>query len=117
MFDPLFKKGLPFFWEEKGAMLTQKEYHEKLIEYILDHVNLTVMNQSLAGRIIVDKLANEFEIFFTFKEACAHLQNYSYRDHIELRTLAKEMSTLEVPSLGQWKTIEKFGRTKYTLHT
>ena len=25
MFDPLFKKGLPFFWEEKGTMLTQKD--------------------------------------------------------------------------------------------
>ena len=26
MFDPLFKKGLPFFWEDKDNMLSQKEY-------------------------------------------------------------------------------------------
>ena len=26
MFDPLFKKGLPLFWEEKRSMLSQKEY-------------------------------------------------------------------------------------------
>ena len=24
-FDPLFKKGFPFFWEENGTMLNQKE--------------------------------------------------------------------------------------------
>ena len=40
MFDPLFKKGLPFFWEEKGAMPTQKEYQDKLIQCRLDHTNL-----------------------------------------------------------------------------
>ena len=44
MFDPLFKKGLPLFWEEKGAMLNQKEYHEKLIECRLYHTNFVDMN-------------------------------------------------------------------------
>ena len=47
------------------------------------------MNQSLSGRVIVDKLANEFEILFSFEEACAHLQIYSYKDHIELHVLEK----------------------------
>ena len=32
MFDPLFKKVLPFFWEDKGIMLTKKEYQDRLIE-------------------------------------------------------------------------------------
>ena len=77
----------------------------------------SLMNQSLSDRTIVDKLVDEFEIFFFFKEACAHPQNYSYRDHIELRVLEKEMSTLDLPSTDQWKTIEKFRRTKYLLHT
>ena len=108
MFDPLFKKGLPLFWEENGAMMTQKEYHEILIECRLDHANCTDMNQSLSG---------EFEIFFTFKEACVHIKNYSYEDHIELHVLENEFSTLEMPSLDQWNTVEKFRRTKYSLHT
>ena len=56
-------------------MLTQKEYHEKLIECRLDHTNFADMNQSLSGKTIVDKLEDEFEIFFAFKEACAHLKN------------------------------------------
>ena len=98
-------------------MLNQKEYHEKLIECRLDHTNLADMNQLMSGKMIVYKLAHEFEIFFAFKEACVHLQKYSYRQHIELRVLAKEMSTFELPSMDQWKTVENFERTKYTMHT
>ena len=74
------------------------------------------MNQSLSGKMIIEKLADEFEIFFSFKEACAHLQNYSYRDHIELHVLEKEVSTFELPSADQRRIVEKFRRTKYTLH-
>ena len=96
MFDPLFKKGLPFFQKEKGAMLTKDDYYEILIERRLDHTKFADMDQSLSGKVIVDKLADEFEIMFAFKEACAHLQSYSYKDHIELCVLAKEMATLEL---------------------
>ena len=90
MFDPLFKKGLPLFLEEKGTMLTQKEYQEKLIQCRLDHTNFTDINQSLSGKTIVDKLADEF---------------YSYTDHIESCVLVNEMCTLELPSADQWKTV------------
>ena len=72
-----------------------------MIECELDHGNFVDMNQFLYGRKIVDKLANEFEIFFAFKDACAHLQNYYCKDHIELCVLAMEMSTLELPSAYQ----------------
>ena len=97
-------------------MLNHTEYHEKLIACKQDNANFTDMNQSLSGRTIVDKLANEFEMLFTFKETCVQLQGFFYIDHIELRVLEKEMSTLDLPSPDQWKTKEKFGRTKYTLH-
>ena len=32
MFDALVKMGFPFFWQEKGGMWSQKEYHELLIQ-------------------------------------------------------------------------------------
>ena len=82
MFDPLFKKGIPFFWKEKGAMLTKDEYYEKIISCKQYHIKFADMNQPLPDRVIVDKLADEFEIMFTFKEACVHLKIYSYKDHI-----------------------------------
>ena len=92
--DPLFKKRLPFFWEEKGVMLAQKEYQDKLIECRLDHTKCTDMHQSLSGKTIVDKLEDDFEIVFDFKAMCARLPYFSYRDHVELCVLSKEMFTL-----------------------
>ena len=37
LFNPLFKRGLPLFWEEKGGMWSQKEYNDRLISCRLDH--------------------------------------------------------------------------------
>ena len=96
-------------------MLAQKEYQDKLMQCRFIHTFFADMNQSLSGKMIVDKLANRFEMFFYFKEACAHLKNYSYKDHVELHMLLKEMFTLYFPSTNQWKTLEKYGRSKYTL--
>ena len=84
MYDPLFKKGLPFLWEEKGSMLSQKEYQDHLIECRSDHRNFADMQQSLSLKAIIGKLADDFEMIFSFKAMCAHLQYFSYRDHMEL---------------------------------
>ena len=43
MFNPLVKMGLPFFWEEKGGMLTQKEYHDRLIQCRSNHSKFMYM--------------------------------------------------------------------------
>ena len=61
-------------------------------------------------------MAYEFEMFFVFKEAYARLQNYSYKDNVELHMFSKEMTTLDLPSMDQWKTVEKYGRSNCTLH-
>ena len=55
-------------------MLIKDEYYEKLIACRKYHVNFAYMNQPLSDRVIVDKLVDEFEIMFAFKETCAHLQ-------------------------------------------
>ena len=31
LFNPLVNEGIPLFWEEKGPLLTQEEYLEKLV--------------------------------------------------------------------------------------
>ena len=54
-------------------MLSQKEYHENLIACRLDHLNFVDMNQPLTGKVLVEMLADKFEIFFVFKGACALL--------------------------------------------
>ena len=75
------------------------------------------MRLSLLGKEIVDKMVDESEIMFTFRATCTRIPDFSYRDHVEMRVLSKEMSTLELPTADQWKKVEKFGRTKYVLHT
>ena len=51
----------------------------------------------------------------TFRDTCAKLPKFSYVGHVELRVMAKEMASLELPTVDQWKTVEKYGRTKYSL--
>ena len=63
-----------------------------------DHLNFKNMTQPLIGGVIVDKLANEFEVLFSFREAHARIQSYSYQENFELHILAKEMIALELPT-------------------
>ena len=74
------------------------------------------MKQSLSGKEIVYKLADDFEILFVFRTTCACLPEFSYRDHVEMRVMEKEMAILELPSPDQWKLVEKYGRSRYKLH-
>ena len=71
MFTQVFDKGLPFSWEEKGSMFSQKEYNDWLVNCILDHRKFEDMQQSLSGKTKVDKLAEDFEMLFDFKATCA----------------------------------------------
>ena len=114
-FNPLFKGGLPFFWEEKGGMWCQKDYNDRLISCILDHRQFEDMQQSLSGKIVVDKLVGDFVMLFDFKATCAKLIDFSYVENVELKVLAKEMVNLGLPTVDQWKTIEQFGKNKYKL--
>ena len=74
------------------------------------------MTQSLSGKFVIDKLAVEFELVNTFIIIGAQLPPISYVDHVDLRVLAKEMESMELPSRYQWKTIEKIGNMKYKLN-
>ena len=113
---PLFQKGLPSFWEENGKLLSQVEYHAQLVKCKLDHRKVEDMQQSLSRKTIVEKLSEDFEIINAFRATCAQFPPISYTDHVELRVPAKEMASLEFPISDQWKTVEKFGKTKYRLH-
>ena len=37
LFRPLTSKELPFFWEEMGPLMSQKDYKECLVHCRLDH--------------------------------------------------------------------------------
>ena len=50
LFAPLCKRGLPFFWGGKGKMLSQKEYHDRLVKCRLDHRNFEECNNPYLKR-------------------------------------------------------------------
>ena len=116
-FNPLVKRGLSFFWEEKGLMLSQKEYRDRLIECRQDHRQFEYMSQqSLLVKVVVKKLSSEFELIFDFRVLCTKFPAPSYLENIELIVLAEEMIKLEMPSANQWKVIENYVKAKYKLH-
>ena len=79
LFNPLFKRGLPFFWEEKGGMCSQKEHDDRLISCRLDHRKFDDMQQeSLSGKVVIDKLAGDFNMMFEFKATCTKFPIFSY---------------------------------------
>ena len=97
-------------------MLSQNEYHESLTRCGLDHSKFVDMQQSLARNIIVKKIADEFELVFTFRATCTKFSDFLYRDHVELCVLEKEVFVLYLSTVAQWKAVNKFGRSKYILH-
>ena len=102
LFKPLVNKGIPFFWEEKGPLLSQKEYLDKLVNCKSDHSKFEYMQQALSGRVVFDKLAEEFELLFDFKVSCAKVPNFSYTDNMELIVMAHDMVVAYFPKLEQW---------------
>ena len=71
LFRPLTNRGFPFFWEEMGPLMSQKEYNECLVHCRLDHNKFGDMQQALSGKVIFDKLANDFKLWFDFKFTCS----------------------------------------------
>ena len=74
------------------------------------------MQQYLSGKIIINELSKYFEILHTFRATCTQLPEISYKDHVELRVVAKKMTSLGLPTVDQWKIVEKYGKNKYRVH-
>ena len=77
LFKPLVNRGIPFFWEEKGPLLTQEEYLERLILRRVDHNKIGDIQNALLGPIVFDKLARAFELLVDFKSTCTTVPDFS----------------------------------------
>ena len=117
LFNPLFKRGPTFFWEEKGGIWSQKEYTDRLISYRFNHIQFDDMqHQTLSRKLVIKKFAGDFEMLFDFKATCTKLRDFCYLEIVELRVLEKDMINLDLPTTDQWKIIENYGKSKYKLH-
>ena len=115
LFTPLVSRGIPFFSEEKGPLLSQKEYLDKLVNCRSDHGKFEDIQQALFGRNVFDKLVGDFKLLFDFKVACAKVPNFSYADNMDLRVLAHEMVVADLPNSEHWRSIQWYGSTKFKL--
>ena len=73
LFVSLFQNGFPYFWEEGGRIFSQLEYQDMLVKCRLHHKKFKDMNHSLSRKIMVEKLALDFEIINTSRAVCTQL--------------------------------------------
>jgi FtsZ-binding cell division protein ZapB len=111
-FEQLFAKGLPSFWDGKGSLYKQEDYHTLLMQCRMDHSRFEDMEESLKGPSLVEHLATDFEILNKFKIVKVSVPIMSYATCIDLEILIKEMMDYEIPSDAQWKELVWLGKTK-----
>ena len=70
---------------------------DKFVNCRSDHSKFEDMQQALSGRVMFDKLAEEFELLFDFKVSCAKVPNFSYANNMELRVMAHGMVVADLP--------------------
>jgi hypothetical protein len=112
LFEGLFIKGLPLFWDGKGKLHHQEEYNALFTQSRMDHSIFETLEEGLKGATLVDKLSTDFEILNHCKTVKFGLTIMSYATCIELEILMKEMTYYEIPSELQWKEIVRLGKTK-----
>ena len=82
----------------------------------MDHSMFDDLVKGLTGKVIVDKLTKDFEILQKVLIAGGGMPTMSYETYMDLEVSIKEMTKYDIPSAEQWRTMERFRKTKYILH-
>ena len=82
----------------------------------MDHSKFDDLVKGLTGKVIVDKLTEDFEILQKFLIVRGGLPTMSYETYMDLEVSIREMIEYDIPSAEQWRAMERFGKTKYILH-
>ena len=83
----------------------------------MDHSKFDDLVKGLTRKVIVDKLIEDFEILQKFLIINGGLPTVSYESYMDLEVSIQEMIEYDIPSVEQWRAIERFGKTKYILHS
>ena len=112
LFEELFIKSLPPFWDGKGKLYDQEEYNTRLTQCSMDHSKFETMEENLKGATLVEHLITDFDILNQCKAVKVGLPVMTYASCIDLEILIKEMIDYDIPSDLQWKEIVRLGKTK-----
>ena len=97
-FKELFEDGLPSFWDEEGRLLSQEHYHSLLVQICMDHSKFDDLVKGWTGKVIVDKLTEDFEILQKFLIVRGGMPTMSYENYMDLEVSIQEMIEYDIPS-------------------
>jgi hypothetical protein len=112
LFEELFIKGLPPFWDGKGKLYDREEYNSHLTQCRMDHSKFEILEEKLKGATPVECLTTDFEILNKFKIVKIGRPAMTYASCFDLEILIKEMMDYEILSDLHWKEIVQLGKTK-----
>ena len=105
-FKDLFDDGLPSFWDDEGRLFSQDNYHSLLVHNHMDHSNFEDLVKGLTGKIIVEKLTEDFEILQKFLIIRKGFPVVSYEAYVDLEVSIREMTEYDTPNVEQWRIVE-----------
>ena len=74
------------------------------------------MQQALLGKVIFDKLASDFELWFDLKATCPKDPEALYLEALKLKAQAYNMFVAPLPSPNSWRIICQYGSAKLKAH-
>ena len=82
----------------------------------MDYSKFEYLVKGLTGKIIVEKLTEDFEVLQKFLIIRRGLPTVSYEAYVDLEVSIREMTEYDTPNVKQWRIVEIFGKIKYILH-
>ena len=82
----------------------------------MDHSKFEYLVKGMTGKIIVEKLIEDFEVLQKFLIIRRGLPTVSYEAYVDLEVSIREMIEYDTPNAEQWRIVERLGKTKYILH-
>ena len=98
-FQNLFDDGLPYFWDDEGWFFSQEQYHSLLVQNRMDHSKFEDLVKGLTWKVIVEKLAEDFEILDRFLIIKKALPAVSYESYVDLEVSIREMTEYNTPNI------------------
>ena len=83
----------------------------------MDHSKFEYLFKGMTGKIIVEKLTEDFEVLQKFLIIRRGFPTIAYEAYVDLEVSIREMTEYDTPNVEQRKIMEKFGNTKYILHS
>ena len=116
MFQEIFDEVLPPFWDNDGSLFSQEQYHNFVVHSRMGHSKFEYLTKGMTGKVIIEKLTDDFEIFGRFLITHSSLPPISYTSYVELKVSIKDMMDYDILNQEKWKFVEKFRNTEYRLH-